>query len=639
LIHLSDVTLRRGPEPLLEAASVSIFAGEKIGIVGRNGSGKSSLLALLRGDLQVDHGDLTLPPAMSIATVAQSLPHGQQPAIEFVIDGDQALRNIEQGITAARAGSDGIGEASLLHDYEAAGGYTARSRAATILDGLGFDTQVMDRPLDQFSGGMRMRVSLARALMCPADLLILDEPTNHLDLDAVVWLEGWLQEFRGTLLLVSHDREFLDAVVTRILQIRTRRLRAWSGNYSQFESAEVEERRRSSSLAARQQVRIREVQTFVDRFRAQATKARQVQSRIKWLEKLPAMIEARDEHAIDWDFAAPRKLPQPLLTLDKVAAGYADRCVLRDIQLTIGCDDRIGILGRNGAGKSTLMRLLARELTPQRGAMTPAPDLAIGFFAQMELEQLADEATAIAELTRRGGDEVARWTEQQKRDHLGRFGFSGERAFETTGRFSGGERARLTLAILVARRPNLLLLDEPTNHLDMEMRASLLLALQNFAGAVVVVSHDRALLRSICDRLLLVDHGRVSEFAGDLNDYANYLQTRIAASSDTTATPDAASSGSSASDRRDQRRREAEARNRLAPLRAELRTLEKQLAAAEARRTELDRLLADGDFYARATAAEQQQTSKERSLMHTEIERLETAWLETSERLGAAENS
>lgn len=630
MIHLREACLRRGPEPLLVEVSASIFAGEKIGIVGRNGSGKSSLLALLRGELHLDSGELRLPPELTIATVAQSLPHGMQSAIEHVIDGDQALRRIEQQLADARSSGDGSQEAVLLHEFDVAGGYTARSRAATILDGLGFDTDGLDRPLDHFSGGMRMRVSLARALMCPAELLILDEPTNHLDLDAVVWLESWLRAFRGTLLLVSHDREFLDAIVTRILQIRAQHLRSWSGNYSQFEAAEVEERRRSTALAARQQVRISQVQAFVDRFRAQATKARQVQSRIKWLEKLPAMIEARDEQAIEWEFAAPRKLPQPLLTLDQVAGGYADRTVLRGIKLTVDASDRIGVLGRNGAGKSTLMRLLACEIPPQQGAITPAPDLAIGFFAQMELEQLSDDATAIAELTRRGGDEVTRWTEQQKRDHLGRFGFSGDRAFETTSRFSGGERARLTLAILVARRPNLLLLDEPTNHLDIEMRESLLMALQSFAGAVIVVSHDRSLLRGICDRLLLVDQGRVTDFSGDLEDYAQYLNQRGKAAPATT---------DKGGERREQRRREAEERNRLAPMRAELRNIERDLATAESQRAKLDELLADGDFYQRSTPAEQQQRLKERAALQAKIEGLENAWLEASEQLSAAEKT
>ncbi len=624
MIQLSDVSLRRGPEPLIENANLSIFPGDKLGIVGRNGSGKSSLLALLQGELHADKGDVSLPPNLRISAVAQSLPAGPRAVVDYVIDGDQNLRAVERQLAEAHARDDGLAQARLLHDLEVLGGYTARSRAAAILDGLGFDAARIDQPLDEFSGGMRMRVSLARALMCPADLLILDEPTNHLDLDAVVWLETWLCAFRGTLLLVSHDREFLDAIVSRIVQLSARALRVWSGNYSQFESAEVEERRRSTSLAARQQVRIRQVQAFVNRFRAQATKARQVQSRIKWLDKLPAIAAARNEHSIEWDFAAPRKLPQPLLTIDRAKCGYPDRPVLSGVSMTIGTHERIGVLGRNGAGKSTLMRLLAGELGPAAGEMTRAPDLEVGFFAQMELEQLDANATAIEELTRRGGSEAAAWSEQQKRDHLGRFGFSGDRAFDSTRNFSGGERARLTLSILVARRPNMLLLDEPTNHLDIEMRASLLFALQTFAGAVIVVSHDRALLRSICDRLLLVEQGRVSDFDGDLDDYARYLSAPRAVE---------ARAADSSVDRREQRRREAEARNRLSGVRRQLQDTEQRLNDALTKRAALDAELADDGFYASASVARQQATLQDRARLQKDIEALENQWLEISERL------
>ncbi len=630
MIQFSGISLRRGPEPLFENASLSIFAGDKIGIVGRNGCGKSSLLALLQGELHVDKGDVTIPSGLRISAVAQSLPSGIQPAIDFVIDGDAGLRQTEQQLAAAVARDDGLAQASLHQELDLLGGYTARSRAASILDGLGFDVERIDEPVDRFSGGMRMRVSLARALMCPADLLILDEPTNHLDLDAVVWLENWLRAFRGTLLLVSHDREFLDAIVNRIAEISGQVLRLWTGNYSQFETAEFEERRRTASLAARQQVRVRQIQSFVDRFRAQATKARQVQSRIKWLSKLPAIAEAHHDQSIEWEFAEPRKLPEPLLTIDRSDCGYPQRTVLQGVSLTVGAHERIGVLGRNGAGKSTLMRLLADELQANSGEVTRAPDLATGFFAQMELEQLDANSSAIEELARRGGAEVAAWTEQELRDHLGRFGFSGDRAFESTGRFSGGERARLTLAILVARRPNMLLLDEPTNHLDMEMRSSLLIALQTFAGAVIVVSHDRALLRGICDRLLLVDQGRVQEFDGDLDDYAKYLAASASASASAatkTAVPNISG------DRREQRRREAEARNRLSPLRAKLREIEQRLDKAVAKRGALDTQLAADTFYSGSTVVKQQQVLKDHATLQREIAALENDWLEISEAL------
>lgn len=628
MIHLRNVRLRRGPEPLLDQATVSVLRGEKIGLVGRNGCGKSSLLALLRGELAPDLGDCEVPAHLAIASVAQELPHSQRPVVEHVIDGDEALRMLEHKLAAAERRGDGISQASLLAEYEASGGYTARSRAASLLDGLGFDARDIDRPIAEFSGGLRMRANLARALMCRSDVLLLDEPTNHLDLDAVLWLEAWLRAYPGTLLLVSHDREFLDAVVDRVLHLSDRKLTAYTGNFTRFEQQQAAGLAQQRAADERLRREIAHVRSFVDRFRAKASKARQAQSRLKWLERLPDLVERREDSEFRWAFAAPRKLPQPLVTLEGVAAGYGDHTVVAGVKLSIGPGARLGILGRNGAGKSTLMRVIAGEAVPQSGARTAAVDLESGFFAQLEVDQLDAESTAMLELTRRGGEEARSWSPQQLRDHLGRFGFTGDRVFEPVARFSGGERARLSLAILVARRPNLLLLDEPTNHLDLEVRDSLLLALQDFEGAVVIVSHDRALLRSVCDEFLLVADGRVDEFDGDLGDYATWLSQRQSSSRDAVA---AQSTGRD--QRNERKRREAEARNQLAPLRAELRQVEAELERKQTRRHELERRLADPAFYSDTAATEQRDVADEHGKLGREIEALETRWLELGERL------
>jgi ATP-binding cassette subfamily F protein 3 len=627
VINLRDLRLRRGPEPLIEQATFSIYRGEKVGIVGRNGCGKSTLMALVRGDLAPDAGEFERPPGLAVASVLQELPRGQQPVVEYVIDGDEALRATERQLAAADAARDGLRHAALLEEHARLGGYTARTRAASLLDGLGFDTAAIDRPIDEFSGGLRMRANLARALMCRSDVLLLDEPTNHLDLDAVLWLEGWLRAYPGTLLLVSHDREFLDAVVGRIVSIRDRRVECYAGNYSAFETqraARVAQARATNERLRREADHVR---GFVERFRAKASKARQAQSRLKWLERLPAIVELREESSFEWAFAEPRRLPRPLVTLERAATGYGDRVVLQGVALSIAPGARLGILGRNGAGKSTLMRLIAGDAEPLQGVRTASPDLETGFFAQLEVDQLDPEGTAMLELSRRGGPGVAAWAEQQKRDHLGRFGFRGDRVFDTVARFSGGERARLSLAILVARRPNLLLLDEPTNHLDFEMRESLLLALQDFAGAVVVVSHDRALLRGVCDEFLLVADGHATPFDGDLDDYAAWLARRQVPAEEAPPRP--------AVDRREQRRREAEARNQLAPLRAELRRVERELESWSSRRGALELELGDPEFYSRSDAAHQRKTLEAHAAAVRTIESLETRWLELGEQLEA----
>ena len=628
MLTLADVRLRRGPQVLVDGASLGLFRGEKIGIVGRNGSGKSTLLALIKGELLPDAGEYSAPPNLATASVAQELPDSDAPLVEYILDGDLELRAVEVELRQAEETNDGTRIGALHAEYERLAGYAGRSRAAELAAGLGFAPEEIERPVRQFSGGLKMRANLARALMRRSDLLLLDEPTNHLDLDAVLWLEQWLRSYPGTLLLVSHDREFLDGVVNRILLIEGGRLSSYAGNYSAFEVQHAAEGERTRALIARQERETARVTSFIARFRAQASKARQVQSRLKALARLGEISAVQPESSFEWEFAPPAKLPRPLLTLEHLAAGYdSSRRVIHNVALSVNPGDRIGILGRNGAGKSTLMRVLAGQLAPLAGTFTAAPDVVTGFFAQIELEHLDSSSTAIAELGRRGGPEVAPWTEQQRRDHLGRFGFRGDRVFEPTGRFSGGERARLALAILVARRPNLLLLDEPTNHLDLEMRHALLVALQDFPGAVVVVSHDRTLLRGACDSFLLVANGAVTSFDGDLDDYAGWL----AKNGKVRAAPDTEPAAAS---RQEQRRLDAEARNRLTPLRNEQRRIETQLEKLGSERATLESALADPATYTKPAEEGRRLTLRHAEVVQ-EIDTLEERWLEVMSELEA----
>jgi ATP-binding cassette subfamily F protein 3 len=628
MLTLDGVRLRRGPQVLIEGATCSIFRGEKVGLVGRNGCGKSTLLALIRGEIAPDAGEYSAPADLITASVAQELPRTEASLVEYIRGGDLELAALEAQMTRAsqEPAVEGTRLAMLHAEHERLDGYAARSRAAQLAAGLGFAAEDLERPVREFSGGLQMRANLARALMRRSEALLLDEPTNHLDLDAVMWLEAWLKRYAGTLLLVSHDREFLDGVVGRILHIESAQLRSYAGNYSAFETQRAAAAERTQAMLASQQRERARVESFVGRFRAQASKARQVQSRLKWLSRLPEVASLHLEEGFEWEFAAPAKLPRPLVTLQRVAAGYGERQVLRDVSLDVSPGDRIGILGRNGAGKSTLMRVLAGQLLPLSGDLQTAPDVATGFFAQLELEHLDPGGTALAELERRGGDVAARWSELERRNHLGRFGFRGERVHEPTRQFSGGERARLALAILVARKPNLLLLDEPTNHLDLDMRHALLVALQDFAGAVVVVSHDRALLRGVCDRFLLVAGAAVTPFDGDLEDYAAWLARAVTVADE---------GGHARSSRREQRRVEAQVRNRLAPLRAQQRQLEAALERLSAERGQLEMRLADPATYAAAGAEEQRRLSARHGELLREISDVEERWLEVAATLEA----
>ena len=526
MLSARDLTLRRGPEPLFEHVNFIIFRGDKAGVTGANGTGKSSLFAAIRGELASDAGDIDRPAGLKIGHVEQEVEASPRAAIEFVLDGDAELRTVQAAIADAERRDAPMALAESYASLQAIDGYRARARAAAIMHGLGFKAAEHERPVAQFSGGWRVRLSMARALCSRSDLLLLDEPTNHLDLDAIVWLEEWLTAFPGTLLMISHDREFLDAVIGRVLHIDNRAVYAYSGNYSQFEQKRAEELALQSTLHARQQRRIAEITSFVNRFRASATKSRQAQSRIKMLERMERIVPAHVDSPFEFNFAKPLKAPRPLLTLEDATCGYAAAPIVSGINISIGPLDRIALLGPNGAGKSTLTKLLAGVAAPLEGKRVPAADLAVGYFAQHQLEQLKPDCDAFWHLRNLGGTDFAAGDEQRVRDHLGRFGFDGDRAFDPVGRFSGGEKARLTLALLVARRPNLLLLDEPTNHLDIDMRQALTVALQSFEGGLVVVSHDRHLIKTAADSLWLVADGKLTVFDGDLDDYQEWLRSR-----------------------------------------------------------------------------------------------------------------
>src|SRR5882724_1960785 len=629
MLNFTDVTIRRGPRVLFCGATFGLFRGEKVGITGENGSGKSSLLALVRGDLQADAGTFEMPSNLAIAHVSQELLATEQPALEFVLDGDAELRAIEKSIADAEAHNDGLKLGELHGRYAAAGGYDARSRAGRLMHGLGFTTADESRPVSSFSGGCRVRLNVAQALMCRSELLLLDEPTNHLDLDAILWLETWLLEYPGTLLLIAHDREFLDRIVNRIVNIEHARARAYRGNYSAFEDQRASELAEQSALYTRQQREIKHMESFVERFRAQATKARQAQSRLKALERMQRIAPAHVDSPFEFSFAQPSKLPRPLLALENQSAGYDGRALLERINLTLAPGARVAILGRNGAGKSTYMKLLAGELPGLSGTRTEARDLSIGYFAQHQLEQLNVKASPLENLRRVGAELAARATEQQLRDFLGGFGFRGERVFEPVAPFSGGEKARLVLALTAYLRPNLLLLDEPTNHLDLEMRQALAVALQDYEGAVVLVSHDRHLLRTVADEFIVVHQGRATPFDGDLEDYAKWLDETATEAAAPASQPQA----DSAESRKQRKREEAERRNRLTPLKAKVAQCDEELSSLAAKSAALETQLAAPDIYAASAKDRLKELLAQQAQLARETERVETAWLEASEQL------
>jgi ATP-binding cassette, subfamily F, member 3 len=625
MLAARDLTLRRGPQALFELINFTVFRGNKVGITGANGTGKSSLFAAILGELAPDHGDIDLPAAIKMAHVEQEIAASTRPAIEFVLDGDAELRKIQAAIADAERRDAAMALADLYSSLEGIDGYRAKARGAAIMHGLGFKTSDHERAVAEFSGGWRVRLAMARALCSRAELLLLDEPTNHLDLDAIVWLEEWLTAYPGTLLMISHDREFLDAIIDRVLHIENRSIRAYAGNYSQFEQKRAEELALLSVLHARQVKRIAEIEGFVNRFRASATKSRQAQSRLKMLQRMERIVPAHVDSPFEFEFTKPLKTPRPLITVEDAACGYAGAQIVGGINVSIAPLDRIALLGPNGAGKSTLTKLLAGESAPLAGKRTAAPDLAIGYFAQQQLEQLKPDCDAFWHLRNLGGPEYAASDEQGIRNHLGSFGFQGDRAFEPVARFSGGEKARLTLALLVARRPNLLLLDEPTNHLDIEMRQALTVALQSFEGGLIVVSHDRHLIKSVADSLWLVADGKLREFAGDLDDYQQWLRSRGAAQQDAgKSTP----SGRSAAAKIAAPGKRTSRADPLTRLRQQLSQVESRIAAVTA-----ERALLEADS---AANPEEPRLAMRRANLERDLGYLENQWMEIGTAIEAA---
>ena len=578
-----------------------VHAGQKVGLTGANGSGKSSLFAMIQGTLEPDTGTISLQQQIKITHVAQETPSSNQSAVDYIIDGDRRIRELEQAIEASV--DDGVRHANVLAEYEQAGGYQVHSRAGALLNGLGFSDEQHQWPVKQFSGGWRMRLNLGQALMSPNELLLLDEPTNHLDLDAVLWLEQWLKQREGTLILVSHDREFLDSVTTHTLHIAAGSLSFVTGNYSAFEVWRAARMQNQQAVHEKTEKRRKELQGFVDRFRAKATKARQAQSRLKMLERLEQTSAVRIDSPFTFRFKPPISMPSPLVVLQDVVLAYGDHTVLSKVNLTIHSGDRIGLLGVNGAGKSTLVKSLVGELEAQTGKRIPAQKLKVGYFAQHQVDQLRDELTPLQALQKQD----AKISDADARTYLGSFGFRGEQAMQATGTLSGGERARLSLALIVQTQPNLLLLDEPTNHLDIDMRQALADALVSFEGAIVVISHDRIMLRAVVDALWLISRGSITSFDDDLDGYARWLNDRANKTKDQTTiektktAPVLDSTDGAvrnvAVDRKQQKRDEADRRQKLAPLRRKVSAAERALDDATLALTAIQTKLGDEALY------------------------------------------
>ena len=635
VLSLTNISLRRGRKVLVEKVSFQAHAGQRMGLIGANGSGKSSLFAMLLGELEPDEGELGLRPDDEIAHVAQESPHGEGSAVDYVMDGDTELREVQAAIAASEAEEHGAAPHALYERMEVIDGFSAEARAARLLHGLGFAAGEMQQSVNAFSGGWRMRLNLARALMCRSDILLLDEPTNHLDLPAILWLERWLKRYEGILLVVSHDRDFLDEICTRIAHIEHLEISLFTGNYSQFETQRAEQLAQQQAMHTRQQKEIKHIQGYVDRFRYKASKARQAQSRLKMLERMQLIAPAHVDSPFRFHFFEPKKQPQHLLGLTDAVLGYDGNDhepVLANVNLNLSAGDRIGLLGVNGAGKSTLVKALANGSTLLDGERVLSKDTKIGYFAQHQLELLKPEQSPIDHLRVYGGGD----REQDHRNYLGRFGFSGERIFEPVAPFSGGEKARLVLALMIRQQPNLLLLDEPTNHLDLEMRQALSVALIEYTGALVVISHDRHLLRSVCDELLIVHDGIVDRFKRSLDEYPAWLKERElgrskANNEEKEILPRQVS-------KKQQRQEQAQRRQRLKPMYDKVRDIEKQLADSRSKLEVLEERLTDETIYTdQARKGELTQLVQDQADTKAEIQTLEWNWLEASEELETAE--
>jgi len=628
MLALTNIALRRGRKVLFENATFQIHAGHRMGVIGPNGCGKSSLFAMLLGELEPDDGELALDPKAVIAHVAQESPHGSGSAVDYVMDGDQELRSVQAEIAEGEAAADQPDLHLLYERMEVIDGFTAESRASRLLHGLGFAADEYTKPVREFSGGWRMRLNLARALMCRSDILLLDEPTNHLDLPAILWLERWLKQYEGILLVVSHDRDFLDQICTRVAHIENEAISLFTGNYSQFEAQRAEQLAQQQAMYTRQQKEIKHIQSYVDRFRYKASKARQAQSRLKMLERMQKIAPAHVDSPFRFHFIEPQKQPQHLLGLIDAAVGYGDDVILDNIDLNLSAGDRIGLLGVNGAGKSTLVKALSTGSTLLKGERLLSKDTKIGYFAQHQLELLRPEQSPIDHLR----DYAPNDREQDHRNYLGRFGFSGDRIFEPVAPFSGGEKARLVLALMIRQGPNLLLLDEPTNHLDLEMRQALSVALIEYTGALVVISHDRHLLRSVCDELLIVHDGIVDRFNRSLDDYPAWLREQEEKAEQAAAKWQ--DSPAKSVNRKQQRQEQAQRRQRLKPLYDKVRDVEKELAAQRARLTELDERLTDESIYTDPSRKDEvAQLVQDQGTARSAIESLEWEWLDASEKL------
>ncbi|MFJ9531102.1 ATP-binding cassette domain-containing protein [Herbaspirillum sp. NPDC101396] len=668
MIRFQQVTLARGVKPLLENVDVTLNPGDKIGLIGANGAGKSSLFAMLRGELHADQGNIDYPTKWRVAYVAQETPALERAAVEYAIDGDVTLRRLEAQLAAAEAepesAENGIRIGELYGALADADVYTVRSRAEQLLLGLGFTLEQMERPVASFSGGWRMRLNLAQALMCPSDLLLLDEPTNHLDLDAIIWLEDWLKRYAGTLIIISHDRDFLDGVVNVIVHIDERKLKRYSGNYSAFERQRAAQLELAAGMIEKQMRQRAHLHSFIDRFKAKASKARQAQSRMKALAKMEELAPLRAAAEFSFEFREPLSAPNPLLVMEKVNAGYrsedpetyeiSDKVIVGGIDFSLQTGQRIGLLGVNGAGKSTLIKTIANELNPIAGTAQFGKGLVIGYFAQHQVEMLRHDESPLWHLARIAPDV----REQELRNFLGSFNFNGVMASSSIAPFSGGEKARLALALIVWQRPNLLLLDEPTNHLDLETREALTMALAQFEGTLVLVSHDRHLLRATTDQFLIVADGKLQPFDGDLDDYRDWLfKTKLAAKNSATEAaqaaaakpkaepkiaqkapePGAAVSAAPVGDRREQKRLDAGERQRLAglkkPIESRIKRLEEQIAKCNEKKAVIDARLAAPDIYDAANKEELKKLIADQAYCTKELEQLEEDWLGQQEAL------
>ncbi|HKR38964.1 MAG TPA: ATP-binding cassette domain-containing protein [Paraburkholderia sp.] len=645
MIRFNQFSLARGTKPLFEQTSFTLNPGEKVGLIGANGAGKSTLFAVLRGELHADAGDFSLPPSWRIAHVAQETPAVDRTALDYALDGDAALREIEARIAAASAAHDGAAEAEAHGAFADADGYTAPARAEALLLGLGFTLEQTRQSVSSFSGGWRMRLNLAQALMCRSDLLLLDEPTNHLDLDAIVWLEDWLHRYPGTLVVISHDREFLDSICNVTLHLENQQIKRYGGNYSQFEILRAQQLALQQSAYEKQQRTVAHLQSFIDRFKAKATKARQAQSRVKALEKMELIAPAHASSPFTFEFRTPDSAPNPMLVMEDVRCGYraedgGETPIVERVTLSIQNGQRIGLLGANGQGKSTLIKTLAGTLAALSGELGTGKGLQIGYFAQHQLETLRPDDSPLQHLARLAPDT----REQELRDFLGGFNFPGEMATASIAPFSGGEKARLALALIIWQKPNLLLLDEPTNHLDLETRHALTMALAQFEGTLILVSHDRHLLRATTDQFMLVAKHRLQPFDGDLDDYRDWLlqhaaEQRAALKEAASGTADAAN-GATAADgvnRKEQRRQEAEQRQKVAhlkkPLQVKIGKIEKEMDALNSEKSTLDAFVADPASYEPQQKSRLTDAIRRQAEVASRLETLEAEWLDAHEEL------